>query len=201
MIIGFDFDNTIINYKNSFKYIALKKKLIPNNINQDKNSIKDYLKSKNKDEEWTVLQGEVYGEHILRAKIYEGVKDTFNWLLNNNIKIYIISHKTKFPYLGKKINLRSSAIKWINKNLLVEDIKKKISKNDIFFEDSIEKKINKIKELKCNIYVDDLPEILNLLPNNIIKILFSPNNQNQNNKHDFFMNNWNALPKMINKNG
>lgn len=43
MIIGFDFDNTIINYTNSFKKISQKKKLVPNNFNKNKNTIKNYL--------------------------------------------------------------------------------------------------------------------------------------------------------------
>ena len=44
-----------------------------------------------------------------------------------------------------------------------------ISKRDVFFENSIEDKINKILELKCDIFVDDLPEILDLLSDNIKK--------------------------------
>ena len=46
---------------------------------------------------------------------------------------------------------------------------------NVYFENSIEKKINRIVKLKCNIFIDDLPQILNLLPKNIIKFLFNPN--------------------------
>ena len=48
MIVGLDFDNTIINYEKLFKKVAYKKKLVPKNIKSNKNSIKQYLISKKK---------------------------------------------------------------------------------------------------------------------------------------------------------
>ena len=48
MIVGFDFDNTIISYEKLFKKIAYKKRLVPKNIKPNKNSVKRYLISKKK---------------------------------------------------------------------------------------------------------------------------------------------------------
>ena len=48
MIVGFDFDNTIIDYEKLFKKIAYKKRLVPKNIKPNKNSVKRYLISKKK---------------------------------------------------------------------------------------------------------------------------------------------------------
>ena len=110
----------------------------------------------------------------MRAEIYFGVLEALTYLSKKNIKIKIISHKTQYPYIGEKINLRSSAMKWIKKNL-ISNSNIKINQKNIFFEDTIENKVIKIKEEKCDIYIDDLPEILNLLPSKINKILFSPN--------------------------
>ena len=73
MIIGIDFDNTIINYTNSFIDLSKKKKLVPKKNNKNKISIKNYLIKKNIEYEWTILQGEVYGKNIMRAEIYFGV--------------------------------------------------------------------------------------------------------------------------------
>ena len=67
MIVGFDFDNTIIDYTSSFIELAKKKNLVPLKINKDKISIRNYLRDKNIEEEWTILQGEVYGKNIMRA--------------------------------------------------------------------------------------------------------------------------------------
>ena len=196
MIVGFDFDNTIIDYTNTFKEIAYIKKLIPQNIPGNKNSIRNYLRDQNKEKEWTILQGEVYGSHIMRAKIYKGVKEAFIWLSKNNIKTYIISHKTQFPYLGKKINLRVAALKWIEDNVFLNEKQIKLTPKEIFFENTIEEKIERIKELNCNIYIDDLPEVLKLLPNNIIKILFSPNSKNKD-ENNLIMNKWSEITDII----
>ena len=190
MIVGFDFDNTIISYEKLFKKIAYKKKLVPKNIKSNKSAIKEYLIKKNKEKEWTILQGEVYGRYIMDAKIYIGVKKIMSSLSKNKIKFYIISHKTKFPYQGKKINLHMAAKKWINKNLLRNDNSINLSIKDVFFENSIKKKISRINKLRCNIYVDDLPKILELLPKEVMKILFTPNKKNQQKKSIINMNKW-----------
>ena len=42
MIVGFDFDNTIINYTNSFIKLSRKKNLVPEEKNKDKISIRNY---------------------------------------------------------------------------------------------------------------------------------------------------------------
>ena len=196
MIIGIDFDNTIINYTKSFIDLSRKKKLVPERNNKNKISIRNYLRRKNIEYEWTILQCEVYGKNIMRAEIYFGVLEALTYLSKKNIKIKIISHKTQYPYIGEKINLRSSAMKWIKKNL-ISNSNIKINQKDVFFEDTIENKIIKIKEEKCDIYIDDLPEILNLLPSKINKILFSPNKITNHNPKISIMNSWKEFPDII----
>mgnify|MGYP001157413193 CR=1 FL=1 len=197
MIVGFDFDNTIISYEKLFKKIAYKKKLVPKNIKPNKSSVKEYLVKKNREREWTILQGEVYGTHIMHAKIYAGVKKVMKSLSKNRIKFYIISHKTKFPYRGKKVNLHLAARKWIYKNIIVKDNSINFSKKDIFFEESIKEKISRIKKLKCNIYVDDLIKILDLLPKSVIKVLFDYNQKNKKKRSIVIIKKWTELNKII----
>lgn len=197
MIIGFDFDNTLINYSNSFKHLARKKKIVPEENNKSKISIRNYLRQKNIEQEWTMLQGEVYGKNIMSAKMFDGVFEALSYITKKNYEIKIISHKTQYPYIGEKIDLRLSAKNWMNKNLLHNQEIKILEKN-IFFENTIEKKIKKILDEKCDIFVDDLPEILNLLPERIKKILFSYS-VNQNDYFKFtIMQSWNEFPNLIN---
>ena len=198
MIIGFDFDNTIINYTKSFIELTKKKSLVPPEINKDKISIRNYLRDKNIENEWTILQGEVYGKNIMSAEIHKGVIDAFAYLSGKNFKIKIISHKTKFPYMGEKVNLRISAIEWIKKNILEDYSNIKLDLPDIHFEDSIKKKIEKIKELKCDVYIDDLPEILNLLPSSIKRILFLPKIDSGDFSKFHVMNSWGEFPNILN---
>lgn len=197
MIVGFDFDNTIINYTKSFKRLAKKKKLVPDKFNKDKNSIRDYLRKIKKESEWTILQGEIYGSHIMDAEIYNGVNEIMALLVGKNIKLNIVSHKTKFPYLGEKIDLRQSALKWIEKNIFKDLSSKNFSIDNVYFENSIKEKVRKIKYLKCDIFIDDLPEVLSLLPNNIQKILFSPTDQNTDFVNFQVMKSWKELGSLI----
>ena len=198
MIVGFDFDNTIINYTNSFIKLSRKKNLVPEEKNKDKISIRNYLREKNIEDQWTILQGEVYGKNIMDAEIYKDVLETFKYLLKKNIKIKIISHKTKYPYIGEKIDLRLSAFRWIEDRILNKISNLKFSKSDIFFENTIAEKINKIQELNCDIYVDDLQEILDQLPKKIQKILFSPIYNIQENYNFKVMKSWSEFYDIIN---
>ena len=104
------------------------------------------------------MQGEVYGKYMHKANFFPGFIKALN-KLSKNYKFCIVSHRTKYPYKGKKINLHNAAKKWIkNKNLcdLVS-----IDKKNIFFLESKKEKIDKIKELKCDIFIDDLEKYFN----------------------------------------
>ena len=59
--LGLDFDNTLIDYDEVFYKIACQKDLIPKSIDRNKASVRKFLVSENKEKEFTLLQGEVYG--------------------------------------------------------------------------------------------------------------------------------------------
>ena len=82
----------------------------------------------------------------------------------------MVSHKTKFPYFGNKINMHAISRKWLDNNIFNK--KNNIKKCDYFFEETIPNKIKRIKKLKITHFVDDLKEIINLLPKNINGVLY-----------------------------
>ena len=172
MRIGIDLDNTIIDYNYSFYYAALKENLINSKGPKNKIKIKRFINSKFGQNKWTELQGKVYGNYILAAKRYKYFTKFLDYINSKKISVYIISHKTKYPYLGKKINLHNSAKLWIAKNL-----KNKIDQKNIYFENSIESKIERIKKLKLDFFIDDLEKVLNhkKFPKDCKKILFGLN--------------------------
>ncbi|MDB2709246.1 nucleotidase [Candidatus Pelagibacter bacterium] len=203
MIIGIDLDNTIINYENSFIRQALKKKLITKNL---KINNKDQLKKKIRDKsktEWTKLQGEIYGKYINDAKIEKKFLELLKILKENNCDVFIISHKTKHPILGKKINLRQKSLKFINKNITFDLIPKK----SIYFEDTIEKKIQRIHKCSCDYFIDDLAKIFKHtnFPKYVKKILYNPKSHNSKSLNwtqicSFFKNELKKNKKIIGKN-
>ena len=172
--LGLDFDNTIISYEHIFHKVAFEKNLIPHNFPIKKKLIRDYLISRDSEEQFTELQSEIYGKRILEAKPTFGCIDFLKNLRKKNIELFIVSHKTKYPYRGKKYNLHNAANKWLSKNGFLDNNKLGFSKDRIYFEESKVNKVNRIKELKCTHYVDDLPEILKLIDFQCIKVLYDP---------------------------
>ena len=66
--LGLDFDNTIINYESLFHKVAVERGLIPKKLPAHKKIIRDFLIEKQIEEEFTLIQAEVYGKRILEAK-------------------------------------------------------------------------------------------------------------------------------------
>ena len=105
MIIGIDFDNTIINYDEVFYQFALKSNLINSSTPKQKVYIKNKIIKNFSEKKWTQLQGKVYSKGIFMASIFDDCLNTMHKLDKIGHKIIIISHKTKYPVLGEKFNL------------------------------------------------------------------------------------------------
>lgn len=190
MIIGIDLDNTIINYQSSFERIAKLKK-----IKINKKFIKKELKQKIErisKNEWTRIQGKIYGEKIHYAKIFENFTNFVKFSIKNKISLVIISHKTKYPILGKKRNLHTLTKKFLETKFKNNYFR--INKN-LFFETSIQKKIQRIKIKECDFFIDDLEDILSHkeFPKYTEGLLF---NSNKSKKFNHFKN-WISLIKFF----
>jgi hypothetical protein len=175
MKIGLDFDNTIVCYDTLFHKVAIEKALIPSELPRNKIAVRDYLKKIDKEKVWTELQGYVYGERMNEATPYPGMVDALISLKKQGHELIIVSHKTQFPYEGIQYDMHESANKWILdklNNLDFELIKHK----NVFFNKTKSEKILKIKNLECNIFLDDLPEILLAedFPESTKRCLFDP---------------------------
>lgn len=184
MIIGLDFDNTIVSYDSLFHKVSVEQNLINESFEINKIKIRDYLRSVNKEDAWTEMQGYVYGKRMEEAEPFPYIKDFFLKVIDLGHKIFIISHKTKYPFLGAKYDLHEAAKNWIKKNLVRDGISEFTIQN-CYFEPTKDDKVKKIKEMNCDFYVDDLPEILEnkYFPDNCNKILFDPENNYQENSY------------------
>ena len=173
-LVGLDFDNTLVRYDRLFHQLAVEKGLIQKSIPVDKTAIRDYLRDKGQDEEFTLLQGEVYGLRILEAEPAEGMLEALAQLHKRGIPMVLVSHKTRHPYKGPAYDLHQAAWKWLEKFGFFTREKLGWARSEVYFEESKEAKISRIKSLGCTHYIDDLPEILEMLPNSIDRILYDP---------------------------
>ena len=191
MRIGFDFDNTIVDYDLVFTQIANELNL--EYLGSPKNSIKNYYEVElGQPNSWKKIQFKVYCELISKIAPSEKFISLLNWLINNNHDIFIVSHKTQnIKINNKNLNLRQPAKKWIEDNIPI------FNKERIFFESSAIAKIRKIKSLNLDFFVDDLMTILNhrQFPQITKKILFNSSLDKLN--KIYIASNWDEVKKYI----
>ena len=193
MLIGIDFDNTIACYDKVFQEVAKKQKIVDKDWIGKKTDLKKLiLKSKKGKELWMKIQGMVYGQYMKNADIMDGFENFLTLSKQLNIDICIISHKTKYGHFDKKkIDLRKEALRWIKKNKI-------LNSNKVYFADTREEKISIINDLKCNIFIDDLIEVLDHdnLNKNTRRIHLSSSNSSKIKNFP----NWHDIKKNIFKN-
>lgn len=197
MLLGLDFDNTLISYDALFRQVALDKGLIPETTLPQKNAVRDRLRQQGMEEDWIHLQGEVYGSRILEAEPYAGMQDVLKHLSAQQVPMCIVSHKTRTPYRGEPWDLHAAARSWLAQAGFHDPGALGWPEDRVFFELTKEAKIARIQALGCTHYVDDLPEILDMLPDGIEKILFSPSDDTVRNPSWKLMRAWAELPSLL----
>jgi len=191
-LLGLDFDNTLVRYDKLFHQLALEKGLIKESLPADKTAIRDYLRSQGQDEQFTLLQGEVYGLRILEAEPAEGMLKALGELHQRGIPMVLVSHKTRTPYKGPAYDLHQAAWSWLEKHNFFGTDGLEWSRDQVFFEESKQAKVTRIEAQGCTHYVDDLPEILGMLPSGIKGILYDPTN-NKESHGSIYLSNWSSL--------
>ncbi len=176
MLIGIDFDNTIIDYHDIFHTAAVDRRLVPPNVHKSKNAVRDYLRTEGQEQEWTALQGYVYGIGIKKARPFPGVMDFLQGCKRHGIGTVIISHKTRYPVIGHRYDLRKAALEWLGAQGFFDTSRTGLSEQMVHFSSTIEEKIRTISRTGCTAFVDDLLEIFMHadFPSHIQRYLFAP---------------------------
>jgi len=199
MRIGIDFDNTIVSYDELFHQVAREKNLIPADLPVNKVAVRNHLRSINQEDKWTLMQGEVYGLRMSEARAYDGMKDTIAAFKLTGHQVFIVSHKTRHPFMGPAYDLHQSARNWVDLNLVIGDTRL-FESDAIFYELTKEEKIARAQALDCDLFIDDLPEILAMegFPANMRKILFDPEGQHESYSESFErVSAWQAIRQLV----
>ena len=176
MRIGVDLDNTIVCYDGLFHRVALAQAWIPQALATDKQSVRDHLREAGRNDEWTMLQGMVYGDEMIHAKPFPGAKAFFAEAIHQGCHLAIISHRTRTPYLGPATDLHQAARDWLASNAFTDVGPAGLPDSEIYLEESLEAKLGRIRQLQCDIFVDDLPELLRHddFPGDVRGVCFDP---------------------------
>jgi hypothetical protein len=181
MLIGLDFDNTIVCYDRLFHRLAVERGLAPPGMEAAKSAIRDHLRALGSEDEWTELQGIAYGPRIVDAEPFAGVLDFLGRCRRAGAGVAIVSHKTRRPYRGADHDLHAAAQRFLEAHGFFETQRTGLTPGRVFFECSLAAKLARIGSLGCTAFVDDLPELLAhpRFPGEVRRILFDPSGRFQ----------------------
>jgi len=175
MHVGLDFDNTIVTYDRLFHLAALERGLITAGVPARKRDVRDAIRLRPGGEDaWTELQGVVYGRRMSEADPAPGVEAFLAACAAAGVRVSIISHKTEFPAIGERVNLRDAARAWLAARGLLA--RHGIDPADVLFLGTLAEKLAAIADRACTHFVDDLVEVLGhpAFPPGVERLLYAP---------------------------
>jgi hypothetical protein len=175
MRIGIDFDNTLANYDGVFHRVAVGQGLIPPDVAIDKTSVRDHMRATGREVDFVVLQGHVYGACMELVALYPGAREALAALRAAGHNLFVVSHKTREPFAGPRYDLHAAARSFLEVRGLTGE-GALFPPDAVFFELSKEAKVARAAALRCDTFIDDLPEVLALkgFPVGMRAILFDP---------------------------
>lgn len=160
--IGIDLDNTIIDYDDAFVTVGVEIGLLRQGAGlRTKDEVKSFLVTPERGEQdWMRLQGQMYGRHIAKAQLYEGVAEFFHSMRSKGVRLSIVSHKTRTGHFDADVNLWDAARDWLDQQGFFLASGFGLDPNDVHFLETRDEKVATIAAIGCQAFVDDLPEVL-----------------------------------------
>lgn len=171
MRIGIDLDNTIICFDRIFFDRALGLGVVPPSIAPTKAAVRAHLHAHGRSDDWIELQSDVYADGIAAAEPFPGAL-SFLADAAGHYELFIVSHKTRYSERGPRRDLRSAARAWLASHGVTEHL----PEHRVFFEDDRDTKARRIAWLRCDTFIDDLPDVFvnPHFPPYTQKLLFDP---------------------------
>jgi hypothetical protein len=169
-----DFDNTIVCYDGLFYAAAVRRDLLPAAARLTRAEVRNRLLREGREDDFTRLQGWIYGPGLAEARPYPGLGDCLAKLRVAGAEIFVISHKTRHAISGPPHDLRRAAWRWLAENRLTAP--GPIAEEGVFFEDTPAAKAARIAALGCTHFIDDMERFFQLpgFPAGVKKLLFRP---------------------------
>jgi hypothetical protein len=199
MLVGLDFDNTIVCYDALFHRLATERGLLAEDVPATKGHVRDYLRRIGREDDWTEMQGEGYGPRIVDAQPFPDVKDFLNGCRRRGIRCVIISHKTRTPYLGPKYDLHAAAHSFLQAHGFYDTERTGLSPVSVYLELTKQAKLQRIGALGCDLFVDDLPEFLAepTFAASVRKVLFDPASAYPDNADYYRAQSWGDVGRRV----
>lgn len=175
MTIGLDLDNTIVCYDKSLHRLAVEGFGMPATVLPEKNAVRQYFRDQDRERDWTTLQGVAYGLRMALAEPFPGALEFVQRAIASGHVVSIVSHRTRYPVIGERVDLHHLAVRWLEGAGFLSAGNMDLSR--IFFEETRSAKVRRIASTACDVFLDDLPEVLedNCFPSEVRRFLFAPN--------------------------
>jgi len=113
------------------------------------------------------------------ARLFPGVREFFDRCRCAGRELFIISHRTRYPFLGQRHDLHQAARDFLAAHGFNDAARIGLAADHIHFHETKEEKLAQIRQVGCTHFIDDLPEILTAaaLRANVEGILFDPKGQ------------------------
>jgi hypothetical protein len=199
MLLGIDFDNTIVCYDQVFHRVAREQGLIPETVPVNKRAVRDYLRQAGREEDWIEIQGYVYGPRLCNTEPFPGVLEFFRMAVDAQIEVCIISHKTRHPYRGLPYNLHNAALCWLEQHGFFSPSEIGLPRENVYLELTKSAKLERIAHVGCTHFVDDLPELLEdpAFPTGVVRWLFDPAGSHEARDEFVRLSDWRHAARML----
>ncbi len=198
-MIGVDFDNTIVCYDGLFHRVAVERGLMPESVPATKGAVRTYLEARHGPDSWTELQGYVYGARMADAVAFPGVRDFFRRCAGWGWPLCIISHKTRYPAKGPSYDLHRAALQWLEMQGFLDAATSGLNRDRVYFALTQEEKVQRIAQVGCRVFIDDLPEVLMKpgFPAQVRRVLFDPHRQHTPDAGIDHTGSWSEIEQLI----
>jgi hypothetical protein len=177
VIVGVDFDNTIVRYDALLHTLACDAGWISPGTPRSKRLIRDAVRLLPEGEaKWQCLQAEIYGPRMSEAELIPGVRAFFAQCHRHAADVHIVSHKTRFAAAAPDgPNLQAAALDWLDRQGFLDGANA-IPRSHVWFEPTRAAKLARIESLGCTHFIDDLEETFRepAFPADTVKLLFAP---------------------------
>ncbi|MBF0189996.1 MAG: hypothetical protein HQL99_02480 [Magnetococcales bacterium] len=200
MRIGIDFDNTLTDMDTLLTRLVREQGWFDADAPcpTDKNTIRQRIRALDDGEsKWQHLQAALYGPWLHAAPLRAGAGSFLLRAKERRATVFIVSHKTRFARQdqAQRHDLRLLATAWMTRQGLFDPHRFAVNPEHLHFADTRAEKAERIAQLRCDHFIDDLPELFAEpeFPATTNRLLLDPTGAHG---HDFdhpVFASWNAL--------
>ena len=113
--------------------------------------------------------------------------------------VNVISHRTRQPFAGPAIDMHAAARDWLDAQHWFTRGAHGLDRERVYFEETKAEKLNRIAAAHCDVFIDDLAELLAEpeFPQGVERVLFDPHATGPRETRFKRVGSWHDLTELI----